>query len=151
MYMYFYVIILLTDPECFDLISSIDNRSLWQNVAKKYVEEMKKYFDVFGALQGVSHVNNIINGNLPHVKGFKSHITIVSQPSNAGINFIPRDTTQRGKNLPPRDNHFVHKPSPQDKTWSQKPHHRDIKLENFTNVSINSDTIWNEKLCGLNK
>ena len=32
-----------------------------------------------------------------------------------------------------------------------KPHPRDTKLENFTNISLNSDTIWNEKLCGLNK
>ena len=66
----------------------------------------------------------------------------------AGINFIhnhppwknPRDTTWREQKSSPRDN-----------TESQKPHLRDIKLENFTNVSINSDTIWNEKLCGLNK
>ena len=44
---------------------------------------------------------------------------------------------------------------PQHKTGRQKPHRRDKKLENFTNVSMNclplSDTIWNEKLCGLNK
>ena len=26
-----------------------------------------------------------------------------------------------------------------------------LKLENFTNISLNSDTTWNEKLCGLNK
>ena len=61
----------------------------------------------------------------------------------AGINFIhnpPRNTTWREQN-----------PSPRDNTGSQKPHPRDIKLENFTNVSINSDTIWNVKLCGLNK
>ena len=41
----------------------------------------------------------------------------------------------------PRDNHCVQKSSPRDKTGSQKPHPWDIKLENFTNVSINSDTI----------
>ena len=40
-----------------------------------------------------------------------------------------------------RDNHCVQKPSPRDKTGSQKLHPWDIKLENFTNVSINSDTI----------
>ena len=41
----------------------------------------------------------------------------------------------------PRDNHCVQKPFPWDKTGNQKPHPRDIKLENFTNVSINSDTV----------
>ena len=32
---------------------------------------------------------------------------------------------------------------------TQKPHSRDIRLENFTNISRTSNTIWNEKLCGL--
>ena len=63
----------------------------------------------------------------------------------------PPDTTWRKHKPSPRDNHCVQKPSPRDKTGSQKPHPRDIKLENFMNVFINSDTIWNEKLCGLNK
>ena len=63
----------------------------------------------------------------------------------------PRDTTRRSKNPPPQDNHCVQKPFPRHRTGSQKPHPRDIKVENFTNVSINSDTIWNEKLCGLKK
>ena len=76
---------------------------------------------------------------------------------NAGINFIQNHPPPSGtrleesKNHPPRDNHCVQKPFPRDKTGSQKPHPWDIKSKNFTNVSINSDTIQNEKLCGLNK
>ena len=74
------------------------------------------------------------------------------------INFIqnhppgtnPRDTTLKKQKPSTRDNHCVQNPSPQDKTGNQKPHPWDIKLENFTNVSINSDNIRNEKLCGLN-
>ena len=53
----------------------------------------------------------------------------------------PRDTTRRGQKPSPRDNHCVQNPSPRDKTGSQKPHPQHIKLENFTNISINSDTI----------
>ena len=66
---------------------------------------------------------------------------------NAGINFIqnhpppPPGHDLKGTKPSPRDNHCVQKPSPGDKTGSQKPHPRGIKLENFTNVSINSDTI----------
>ena len=47
---------------------------------------------------------------------------------------------KRAKTLPPRDNHCVQKLSPRDRTGSEKPHPWDIKLENFTNISINSDT-----------
>ena len=47
----------------------------------------------------------------------------------------------KGTKTLPRDNHCVQKPSPWDRTGSQKPHPRDIKLENFTNISINSDII----------
>ena len=54
---------------------------------------------------------------------------------------IPPGHDLTGAKTLSRDNHSVQKPSPQDKTGSQKPHPRDIKLENFTNVSINSDTI----------
>ena len=77
----------------------------------------------------------------------------------SGIDFIqkhppptltnPRDTTWRKQKLSPRHNHSVQKPSPQDRTGSQKPHSRDIRLENFANISRTSNTIWNEKLCGL--
>ena len=76
---------------------------------------------------------------------------------NAGINFIhnnlpqPRDMTWREQKPSPRYNYCVQKPSPRDRKGSQKPHSRDIKLEYFTNISINSDTIRSEKLCGLNK
>ena len=63
----------------------------------------------------------------------------------AAINLIqnhsPRDTTRRGQKPSPRDNHCVQNPFPRDKTGGQKPHLRDIKLENFTNTSINLDTI----------
>ena len=48
----------------------------------------------------------------------------------------------------PRENHCVQKPSPWDRKGSQKPRDtkgsqkpRDTKLENFTNISMNSDTI----------
>ena len=47
----------------------------------------------------------------------------------------------KGAKTHPRDNHCVQKPSPLDRTGSQKPHPRDIKLENFTSMSINSGTI----------
>ena len=57
----------------------------------------------------------------------------------------------KGPKTFPSDNHCEQRSSPRDKPGSQKPHPRDIKLENLTNVSINFDTIWNKKLCGLNK
>ena len=60
-------------------------------------------------------------------------------------------TRLKGSKTLPQDNHCVQKASPLDKTGSQKPHPWDIKSKNFTNISINSDTIRNEKLCGLNK
>ena len=74
----------------------------------------------------------------------------------AGINFIqnhplPGTRLEGSKNPPPGDNHSVQKPSPRDRTGSQKCHPQDMKSENFTNISVNSDTIWNEKLSGLNK
>ena len=58
-------------------------------------------------------------------------------------NFIQNHPALRpeGGKPSPRDNHYVQKPFPWDKTGSQKSHPRDIKLQNFTNVSINSDTI----------
>ena len=52
----------------------------------------------------------------------------------------PGHDSKEAKTLP-RDNHSVQKPSPRDRTGSQKPYPRDIKLENFTNISINSDTV----------
>ena len=51
---------------------------------------------------------------------------------------------ERGKNPPPGTVIVYKTPPPRDKTGSQKPHPRDIKLENFTNISMNSDTIRNE-------
>ena len=86
----------------------------------------------------------------------------LSKSHYADINFIqnhpsplprtnPMDTTWREQKPSPRDNHCVPKSSSWDRTGSQKPHPRDIKLENFTNISINSDTIWNKNLCCLNK
>ena len=62
----------------------------------------------------------------------------------------PQETTRREQKPSPED-HCVQKPSPHDRTGNQKPHPRDLELVNFTNISINSFTIWNEKLCGLNK
>ena len=72
-------------------------------------------------------------------------------PKPSPLGQIPGHDLKEAKPSPPRDNHCVQKRSPRDKTGSQKPHPWDIKLENFSNVSINSDTIRNEKLCGLNK
>ena len=65
----------------------------------------------------------------------------------------PGTRLEGGKNPPPRTIIMYKNPSLGTNTGSQKPHPRDIKLENFTNVSTNSqsDTIWNKKLCGLNK
>ena len=54
---------------------------------------------------------------------------------------IPQGHDLKGAKPSPQNNHFVQKPSPRDRTGSQKPHPRDIKLENFTNISMNSDTI----------
>ena len=58
----------------------------------------------------------------------------IMQVSISSITIPPGQTPgtrlEGSKNPPPRDNHSVQKPSPRDK-----------KLENFTNVSINSDTI----------
>ena len=52
----------------------------------------------------------------------------------------PGHDLKGAKTLPPGQS-LCTKPSPQDKTESQKPHPWDIKSKNFTNVSINSDTI----------
>ena len=64
---------------------------------------------------------------------------------NAGINFIhnhpPGTRLEGSKNPPPPGQSLCTKTSPRDKKGNQKPHPRDIKLENSTNVSINSDTI----------
>ena len=76
----------------------------------------------------------------------------------AAINLIqnhPPGTTlgtrlEGGKNPPP-GTIIVYNTLPSGQNRESKAHPRDIKLENFTNVSKNSDTIWNEKLCGLNK
>ena len=48
----------------------------------------------------------------------------------AGINFI--HSHPLGHDLKGANNHSVQKPSPRDNIGSQKPHPRDIKLENFT-------------------
>ena len=50
-------------------------------------------------------------------------------------------TRLEGSKNPTWDNHCVQKPSLRHKTRSQKPHPWDIKLENFTNISMNSDAI----------
>ena len=52
----------------------------------------------------------------------------------------PRHDLKGAKTLPPGQS-LCTKTLPRDKTGSQKPHPRDIKLENFMNVSINCDTI----------
>ena len=60
----------------------------------------------------------------------------------------PRDTAK----YPPPGTITVHKNPPIGTKQGVKSRHSwDIKLENFTNVPINSDTISNEKLGGLNK
>ena len=73
---------------------------------------------------------------------------------NASIDFIqnhpPGTRLEESKNSPP-GTIIVYKNPSLETTESQKPNPQDIKLENFTNISINSDTIWTEKLCGLNK
>ena len=58
---------------------------------------------------------------------------------------IPPGHDSKGQKPCPRDNHCVQNPSPRDKTGSQKPHPLDIKLENFTNVSINRLTLFEMK------
>ena len=59
------------------------------------------------------------------------------------INFIQNHPLPLGQSLFTRT-------LPSGQNRESKPHPRDMKLENFTNVSIDSNTIWNEKLCGLN-
>ena len=57
-----------------------------------------------------------------------------------------------GSKTPPPETITVYKNPPLGTEQGVKnPHPRDLKLENFTNISINSDTISNEKLCGLDK
>ena len=93
--------------------------------------------------------NKVFNRRIPAI----SH-PVIMQVSISSIT-IPRDKPPgydlNGAKTFPRDNYCVQRPSPRDRKGSQKPHPWDIKLENFTNISMNSDTIWNEKLCGLNK
>ena len=75
--------------------------------------------------------------------------THYSKANNAGINFIHNHPPQdkplghdlKGAKTLPQDNHCVQKPFPRDRTGSQKLHPQDIKLENLTNKSMNSDTI----------
>ena len=53
----------------------------------------------------------------------------------------PGHDLKGAKPIPPGQS-FCTKTLPSgQKTGSQKPHPRDIKLENFTNISMNSDTI----------
>ena len=52
----------------------------------------------------------------------------------------PGHNLKGAKTLPPGQS-LCTKPSRQDRTGSQKPQPRDIKLENSTNRSINTDTI----------
>ena len=68
---------------------------------------------------------------------------------NAGINVIhnhpPRDRPsghdlKEAKTLPPGQS-LCPKTLPSGQKRESKPHPRDIKLQNFTNVSVNSDTI----------
>ena len=79
---------------------------------------------------------------------------------NAAINFIqnhlprtnPWDITQRGQKTKFPGTIVVYKKPPLGtKQGVKSPIPATLKSENFTNVSINSDNIWNEKLCGLNK
>ena len=68
----------------------------------------------------------------------------VMQVSISSITIPPGQTPGhdlKGAKPLPRDNHCVQKPSPRARTGTQKPHSRDIKLENFSNISMNSDTI----------
>ena len=78
--------------------------------------------------------------SLQPMNGFSSLLLILLiQLSISSKTILPGTRLEGGQ--PPRDNHCVQKRSSWDKTGSQKPHLRDINLENFTNVSINSDTI----------
>ena len=57
------IITLLTDPE---LIFSIDKPSMRQNLT----ESEKVFFTGLAHCKGVSHINHIISGNPPQLKGF---------------------------------------------------------------------------------
>ena len=86
---------------------------------------------------------------------FWNWLNTVMQVSISSKTILPQDKPPgddlKGAKNPPQDNHCVQKPSPWDRTGNQKPHPWDLELVNFTNISINSFTIWNKKLCGLNK
>ena len=79
----------------------------------------------------------------------------ILQLNSAGINFIqnhppPGHDLKGAKTVPPGQS-LCTKTLPSGQNRESKAPPRYINLENFTNVSINSDTIWNEKLYGLNK
>ena len=70
----------------------------------------------------------------------------VMQASISSKTILPPGQTdgiqlEGGKNPPPGKIIVYKNSSPQDKTGGQKPHPRDIKLENLTNISIKSHTI----------
>ena len=82
-----------------------------------------------------------ISYRMSNIFPFPFGLLCFMQVSISSITIPPGQDFKRAKTLPPWDNHCVQKRSPRHRTGSQKPHPRDIKLENFTNISMNSDTI----------
>ena len=122
-----------------DIAAQLGLQGKFQQVTVNVPNGQIKTFDTMPVEFELVSLNGLVDVNM-------SAFTAAQVTGNAGISFIhnhppPRDTTCREQKPSPWDNHCVQKPSSWDKTGSQKPYPWDIKLENFTNVSINSDTI----------
>ena len=94
---------------------------------------------IFGRVLRKAIVNHLEQHNLMNntQHGFRSGRSTISQlcrsqfhPKPSPLDKPPGHDLKGAKTLP-RDNHCVLKPSPQDKTRSQKPHPWNIKLEKF--------------------
>ena len=69
-----------------------------------------------------------------------SQILGIMQVSISSKTIPPGHDLKGTKTIPPRQS-LCTKTLPRDRTGSQKPNLQDIKLQNFTNISINSDNI----------
>ena len=75
----------------------------------------------------------------------------VMQVSISSITIPPGTRLEGSKNPSPPGQSFCIKTLPSRQYRESKAPPPGHKVRKFHSVSINSDTIWNEKLCGLNK
>ena len=111
--------------------------TIWHFCSVKDLKKWKRLMNVHSALSTmITHPPAVIFWTkLTHACwNLRRPVSISSKTTH------PRDTTRRGQQPSQRDNHCAQNPSPRQNRESKAPP-RDIKLENFTNISINSDTV----------